>query len=268
MSLAHRSRKCNCKIFSLHRYVQLDQNTYISIASNIPNRLSLTNGVVMPAKSRSRFISLVMATHFPQALTMIVLTTTLSFLFGNHSIGLIYVFIATAAGQASIGWVNDYVDSNTDTKNQRTHKPLVGDSLEKQDLRLPILIALLLSVPLSFLAAGWLGGLANIFAIISAQLYNLYLSRTIWSWLPYAVSFGLLMLFVTQSSSTNLWPSWQVVLIASCVGVIAHLFNALPDLQMDKASDLGGLVVWLGKPRAVLVITILSIVIIYLLLVR
>lgn len=209
-----------------------------------------------------------MATHFPQALTMIVLTTTLSYLFGNRSIELIYVFIATAAGQASIGWVNDYVDSTTDAKNQRTHKPLVRDSLEKQTLRLPILISLLLSVPFSFLAAGWLGGLANLLAIISAQLYNLYLSRSIWSWLPYAVSFGLLMVFVAQSSSIDRWPSWQTVLIASCVGVVAHIFNALPDIQMDKESDLGGLVVWLGKPRAVLVITILSIMIIYLLLVR
>ena len=209
-----------------------------------------------------------MATHFPQALTMIVLTTTLSYLFGNRSIGLIYVFIATAAGQASIGWVNDFVDSTTDAKSQRTRKPLVRDSLEKQTLRLPILISLLLSVPFSFLAAGWLGGLANLLAIISAQLYNLYLSRTIWSWLPYAVSFGLLMVFVAQSSSIDLWPNWQTVLIASCVGVVAHIFNALPDIQMDKESDLGGLVVWLGKPRAVLVITILSIMIIYLLLVR
>lgn len=209
-----------------------------------------------------------LATHFPQALTMVILTTTLSFLFGQHGVILIFVIIATAAGQASIGWVNDYIDSKTDKANQRTNKPLVSNSLERVNLKLPILISLLVSVPSSFLAGGWLGGLANILAIASAQLYNLYLSRTVWSWLPYALSFGLLMVFVTQSSSTNLWPSWQLVLIASCVGIIAHIFNALPDMQMDKSSDLGGFVVWLGRAKAFMVIAILAIVIIYTALVR
>lgn len=226
------------------------------------------NEQTVSGKNRSRFASLVLATHFPQALTMVILTTTLSFLFGQHGIILMFVLIATAAGQASIGWVNDFIDSKTDQENNRTHKPLVSNSLARVNLKLPILISLLVSVPFSFLAGGWLGGVANILAIASAQLYNLYLSRTVWSWLPYAVSFGLLMVFVTQSSSTKLWPSWQLVLIASCVGVIARIFNALPDIQMDKASELGGFVVWLGRARAFMVVAILAMVIIYTALVR
>jgi 4-hydroxybenzoate polyprenyltransferase len=64
--------------------------------------------------------------------------------------------------------------------------------------------------------------------------------------------------FVTQSSSALLWPNWQLVLIAICVGVIAHIFNALPDLQRDKESNLGGLVVALGKSKSLTVAVLLA----------
>lgn len=209
------------------------------------------------AQRRTRLVALVMATHFPQALTMLLVTTVASALYGQQGIQLLFLAIATGAGQASIGWGNDYIDANTDKALNRTHKPSVKYSLEAKSLRTPILVALAVMVPFSFLAAGWVGGLANILAVASAQVYNRYLSRTIWSWLPYAVSFALLTVFITQSSSVELWPSWQVACIASCVGVIAHVFNALPDIQIDRESKLGGLVVSLGRSRAIVLLIVL-----------
>jgi 4-hydroxybenzoate polyprenyltransferase len=206
------------------------------------------------------------ATHFPQALTMVLLTTISSWVLGQRSFVLIFVFIAVASGQASIGWVNDRQDAKIDSVLNRVEKPLVGDSLQPSDLARPIQIATVLTVVFSFLAAGWIGGLAHILAVASAQIYNIYLARTIWSWLPYAISFGLLTLFVTQSSSLQLWPSRQLVLIAICVGVIAHVFNALPDMQRDKQSNLGGLVVALGKPKSLAVAALLAAGIVWLLL--
>lgn len=217
------------------------------------------------AQRRTRLVALVMATHFPQALTMLVMTTVASALYGQHGIQLLFLAIATAAGQASIGWGNDYIDANTDKALNRTHKPSVKYSLEPKSLRTPIMVALVVMVPFSFLAAGLVGGLANILAVASAQVYNRYLSRTIWSWLPYAVSFALLTVFITQSSSVELWPSWQVVCIASCVGVIAHVFNALPDLQIDKEAKLGGLVVSLGRSRAIALLVVLMAIVLGLL---
>lgn len=214
-------------------------------------------GYVKESK-KTRFVALVMATHFPQALTMLIVTTVASAAYGQQGIKLFFVAIATAAGQASIGWVNDYIDANTDLALNRAHKPSVKYSLDPKTLRTPILVAIVVMVPFSFLAAGWVGGLAHILAVASAQVYNLYLSRTIWSWLPYAVSFALLTLFITQSSSVELWPSWQFVGIAACVGIIAHVFNALPDIQIDKEAKLGGLVVSLGKSRAVALIVLVA----------
>jgi len=218
------------------------------------------------AKSKKNlFVALVLATHFPQALAMVVVTTVASALFGQHGIELLFVVIATAAGQASIGWANDYIDAKTDQALNRTHKPAVRYSLDPKTLRNPILIAIVVMIPFSFLAAGWAGGLAHILAVASAQVYNLYLSRTVWSWVPYAVSFALLTVFITQSSSSDLWPSWQFVCIAACVGIIAHVFNALPDIQIDKEAKLGGLVVSLGKSKAMFLLVVLLIVLLTLL---
>jgi len=218
------------------------------------------------AKSKKNlFVALVMATHFPQALAMVVVTTLASALFGQHGLELLFVVIATAAGQASIGWTNDYIDAKTDQALNRTHKPAVRYSLDPQTLRTPILLAIVVTVPFSFLAAGWIGGLAHILAVANAQVYNFYLSRTVWSWLPYAVSFSLLTLFITQSSSSELWPSWQFVCIAACVGIIAHVFNALPDIRIDKEAKLGGLVVSLGKSRAIVLLVLLAVILLALL---
>jgi 4-hydroxybenzoate polyprenyltransferase len=203
-----------------------------------------------------RFLALLKATHFPQALTMVLLTTIAAVICGLSDFRLLFVAIATAAGQASIGWVNDLVDLETDKKLDRRNKPTVRYSLKPENLRTPISIALIVMVPFSFLAAGWIGGLANVLAVASAQIYNLYLSRTVWSWLPYAISFALLTVFIAQSSSK--WPSWQMICISACVGVIAHIFNALPDLEIDKQASLGGLVVYLGKTKSIIALAILT----------
>jgi 4-hydroxybenzoate polyprenyltransferase len=188
---------------------------------------------------------------------MVVLATSLTLALGLSGWNILYVTIATASGQASVGWVNDLLDAQADMSLDRKLKPVVRHSLNPEKLKLPIAFALLLAIPFSFLAAGLLGGLAHLGAIGSAQLYNRYLSRTVWSWLPYATSFSLLPIFCWQAASRDLWPSWNIVLISSLVGVIAHIFNALPDLDIDKRVGFGGLVVYLGKKRSLGLLAIL-----------
>ena len=212
----------------------------------------------------NRFLALAKATHWPQALTMVILATASSFYLGQHGLQFLFVLIAVIAGQASVGWVNDYVDANVDRELNRTYKPSVQYSLDRKSLKLPIYIALVTLVPFSFMAAGWVGGLTHILAVGSAQVYNLYLSRTVMSWLPYAVSFSLLPVFVAQT--VGIWPTWQIIVIASLVGVIAHLFNALPDLAIDRNAKLGGLVVSVGKTKTLVVLTLLMAVLLVLLL--
>jgi len=214
-------------------------------------KVKVSNTARVPARAY------LLATHLPQALTMVVLATTVSLALGLTGWNIFFVIIATASGQASVGWINDLLDAQVDKSLDRKSKPVVSHFLNPEKLKLPITISLLLAIPFSFLAAGWVGGSAHLGAIGSAQLYNRYLSRTVWSWLPYAISFSLLPIFCWQAASRDLWPSWNIVVISSLVGVIAHIFNALPDLDIDKRVGFGGLVVYLGKKRSLVLLAIL-----------
>jgi len=55
-----------------------------------------------------------MATHFPQALAMVIFTMLLGYVLGVKDSALLYLFLAAASGQAFIGWSNDYIDANLD----------------------------------------------------------------------------------------------------------------------------------------------------------
>ena len=122
---------------------------------------------------------------------------------------------------------------------------------------MPILVSATLTIPLSFVAAGWIGGAAHIAAVASALAYNFFLARTVWSWVPYAVSFALMPLFIAQAASPSLWPTIPVVLLSVLVGVTAHLLNAIPDIAIDRNTGWGGLAVSLGKRRSMILAAVL-----------
>jgi 4-hydroxybenzoate polyprenyltransferase len=200
------------------------------------------------------------ATHFPQALAMVLLMTISTAVCGGSWSSVALVFVASAAGQATVGWTNDMHDAVADHAAGRANKPTVRGELRPDDLRLAILASATLTIPLSFAAAGWVGGTAHIAAVASALAYNLFLARTVWSWLPYAVSFALMPLFVAHASSPTLWPTSPVVALSVVIGITAHLLNAIPDIDIDCEIGWGGLAVSLGKKRSTVLVVALIIV--------
>jgi 4-hydroxybenzoate polyprenyltransferase len=182
---------------------------------------------------------------------MVGLATVASVVVGGAEWELVLVAAAVLAGQLSVGWSNDYIDARLDKEIGRRNKPVVGQGLDPETLRVPIAAALVLVVPLSFMAAGVIGGSAHLAAVASAWMYNLYLARTTWSWIPYAVSFALLPVFVAQSASSDTWPTIPVVALSMLVGVVAHLINAIPDIDIDKTARIGGLAVALGRRNSI-----------------
>ena len=204
--------------------------------------------------------ALLRASHFPQTVAMILFLTVAAVITSAQGSNLALFIAAVFCGQLSVGWLNDFVDASLDGSVARSDKPLVAGTLQRSALKVPIAIAMILVVPLSILAAGFIGGMAHILAVASAHLYNLYLSRTIWSWLPYAVSFGLLPLFVAQTASAELWPETAMIVLFSLVGVIAHLLNALPDIELDRKAGKGGLAVSLGRQKSLLLTAGLSVI--------
>ena len=197
------------------------------------------------------------ATHFPQALAMVLLMTIATAVCGGSWSSVALVFLASAAGQATVGWTNDVHDAAADRAAGRSNKPTVRGELRPDDLRVPILVSATLAIPLSFVAAGWTGGAAHIAAVASALAYNFFLARTVWSWVPYAVSFALMPVFIAQASSLTLWPTVPVTLLSVLVGVTAHLLNAIPDIDIDRDTGWGGLAVSLGKRRSMILAAVL-----------
>jgi 4-hydroxybenzoate polyprenyltransferase len=79
--------------------------------------------------------------------------------------------------------------------------------------------------------------------------YNLGLKATVWSWLPYAVAFGLLPVFIWLAGDDSGAPPLWLPLAAACLGVGAHLLNVLPDIADDAATGVRGLPHRLGAHR-------------------
>jgi 4-hydroxybenzoate polyprenyltransferase len=205
----------------------------------------------------ARLRAIVAATHFPQALAMVLLMTFATALCGGSWLNVVLVFFASAAGQATVGWTNDVHDADADRAAGRDTKPTVRGDVRPEDLRVPILVSATMTIPLSFLAAGWVGGAAHIAAVASALAYNFFLARTMWSWVPYAVSFALMPAFIAQASAPSLWPTVPITILSVLVGVTAHLLNAIPDIDIDRDTGWGGLAVSLGKRRSVVLVAVL-----------
>ena len=203
-------------------------------------------------------IPIIRASHFPQTVAMVALTTVSAAIVGTSGWALVIVALAMLSGQLSIGWSNDYIDAQLDKNIDRRNKPVVAQGLEPAQLRTPIVVALASVIPLSFIAAGFVGGMAHLAAVASAWVYNLYLARTVWSWLPYAVSFALLPVFIAQTASTETWPTIPIVVLFSLVGVVAHMLNAIPDIAIDREAGVGGLAVSLGRPRTIFAAAVLG----------
>ena len=83
--------------------------------------------------------------------------------------------------------------------------------------------------------------------VAAAWAYNLGLKSTVWSWVPYAVAFGGLTVFVALADDAA--PPWWWPVGAALLGVGAHLLNVLPDLDDDAATGVRGLPHRLGPRR-------------------
>lgn len=159
------------------------------------------------------------------------------------------VALAVLAGQLSVGWSNDWLDAARDLAVGRGDKPVVTGRLRPATLRTAAFGAGVVCVPLSF-ALGWRAGVVHVAAVAGAWSYNLGVKSTVWSWAPYAFSFGLLPGVATLALVPPVVPPWWLAGAGALLGVGAHLANALPDLEDDAATGVHGLPHRLGRARS------------------
>lgn len=161
-------------------------------------------------------------------------------------VSVVFGVIAVLSGQLSVGWSNDAHDAAHDSSQRRTAKPVVQGRVTADQLWWSAAVAAALAVPLSFAAAGWLGGAFHLLGVAAAWTYNLRLSRSPWSWLPYLVAFAAMAPYVTLGAPTPQWPAPWLVAVLALVGVAAHLANALRDAPIDVEVHSGGVVSSIG----------------------
>lgn len=194
-----------------------------------------------------RVPALVRASHPVPSLVVTAATGGMASAFDGSLPRTLLVMAAVGAGQLSIGWSNDLLDSRRDTTSARTDKPVATGELAPFVLQVALAISVLLTVLLS-LACGLLAGVVHLLAVGCGWAYNLGLKSSLVSPLPYAAAFGMLPHIASLTVPPGVWaPAWLSV-TAALVGVAAHLLNALPDLADDAATGVRGLPHRLGAP--------------------
>lgn len=195
---------------------------------------------------RGAAVALVRACHPAPALLVTVLAAAWAVGIGSSGRTIVLVSLAVLTGQLSVGWSNDWLDAGRDAVTGRADKPTVAGLVTAGLLRWSALVAVVLCVGLS-LATGWVAGLVHLVTVACGWAYNAGVKATAWSWLPYALAFGVLPLFVVLAGFPRAGvPVWLMVATA-LLGVGAHVANTLPDLGDDRRTGVRGLPHRLGR---------------------
>jgi len=140
------------------------------------------------------------------------------------------------------------------------------EALDPGTVWFAVACGVLLVVPLA-LGSGVTAGCAYLLSVAVALLGNVALRRTAWSFLPWAVSYGLLPAFLSYGG----WggqadgdpPTEVMTVLAALLGVAVHVLLALPDLVDDNADGLRHLPLRLalrtGAPRLMVVTIVVTV---------
>ncbi len=153
--------------------------------------------------------------------------------------------LAVAGSQVFTGATNDIADRVRDSAG-RPEKPVASGELSLNTA------AWIASAGLAVqLVASWrTGELAlalGAAASASALAYNLALSRTPFSPLPYLISFGLLPAWIAAGVGVPLERVLPAIPLAAPFAVAAHLANTLRDFEADAAGGSRSLAQVLGR---------------------
>jgi 4-hydroxybenzoate polyprenyltransferase len=169
---------------------------------------------------------------------------------------LLVLAAALLSGQLSVGWLNDYVDRHLDREAARADKPLARGSISDGAVRAAMLLAMAACV-ITSLALGLLPGLLHLGAVLSAYGYDLRLKRTPLSWLPFAVSFGVLPAVVTTALPGRPFPPLAIWVAGAALGVAAHLANTVKDTEADALTGVRGFPQAIGPRRSLALAAVL-----------
>jgi 4-hydroxybenzoate polyprenyltransferase len=191
--------------------------------------------------------------HPAPAATVIALSAILGAILADQSgldagWRLTLTTLAVAGSQVLTGALNDWADRDRDRVAQPS-KPIPSGSVSPRFALWVAAAGALLQVGAS-LPLGAVPLLLGVVASLSAMAYNLWLSRTPLSVLPYLVSFGILPLWVAAGVGVELERVAFAPLIVGPFAAAAHLANTLRDFDVDARLGSRNLAQTLGRGPA------------------
>lgn len=205
----------------------------------------------------SSLAALLRASHPGPTVAVTFMVGLFAIAVGVDGVRLGLVTAAVLTGQLTIGWSNDLIDARRDSQVGRRDKPLATGELSTTTAWTACAVALVATVTTS-LACGLAAGLVQLACTAAGWAYNVGMKSTVWSWLPYAIAFGGLPVFVSLTHGASALPPAWIPVAGALLGVGAHLVNVLPDLADDAATGVRGLPHLLGArwtaPVAVVVL--------------
>lgn len=207
-------------------------------------------------KQRGQAFSLLLACHPLPTAAMTVALAVAAALSGRSGPEVALVAVTVLSGQLTVGWINDVVDRERDRTVGRTDKPVAQGWIDPGTVNFATACVVLACIPLS-MANGTAAGIAHLAAVLSAWMYNFFFKFTALSWLPYAVSFGLLPAFLSYGGLGGglhgAPPTIAMTVLAALLGIGIHFLNALPDLVQDNETGVRHLplriALKIGAPR-------------------
>ncbi|HEX5039272.1 MAG TPA: UbiA family prenyltransferase [Candidatus Limnocylindria bacterium] len=156
--------------------------------------------------------------------------------------------LAVAGSQILTGALNDWADRDRDRVAQPT-KPIPSGAVTPRAALLLAAAGAALQVAAS-VPLGRPALLLGLVASVSAAGYNLWLSRTPFSVVPYLVSFGILPLWIAAGVGVPLERVAVAPLIVGPFAAAAHLANTLRDFDTDAGLGARNLAQTLGRRTA------------------
>lgn len=190
--------------------------------------------------ARRRLSGLVRACHPEPTLAVTLGASLLAVAVGRSAAGVVVVGFTVLASQLAVGWSNDWLDATRDAEVGRPDKPIPAGAISRHAVGTGAILAMIALVPLALLS-GWKAGVVVIAGAIGGLAYNWPLKFTVFSVVPYLVSFGALAAYVPLGRPGSPVPPWWLVCAGALLGGGAHFANVLPDLADDERTGVRGL---------------------------
>ena len=161
------------------------------------------------------------------------------------------LLLAMLGGQLAIGAVNELVDADLDARFKPA-KPIPSGRISRFGARNLTVLSLLVMIGFSASLGVWSLVLCSL-GTGAGLAYDLWLKRTLISWLPYLIALPLIPIWVWTALG-DFRPRLLILYPLGALAVIGvHVSQALPDAVEDRAAGIRSVTSMLGESRSLLV---------------